>query len=144
MPAHRKDARARAMYDLYCQGLSLAGVARAFGTTRQAVYKMLTQRGWPLRPRPKPLPFISFGNRRYTLRRCGYYGATDGQRGYLHRDVWEASHGPIPQGFDIHHRDGNRANNALSNLELFEKAEHSRRFSTGHNQHTHPRLRHRG
>ncbi|HAR46340.1 MAG TPA: hypothetical protein DCS05_09285 [Nitrospiraceae bacterium] len=34
-----------------------------------------------------------------------------------HRCVWTAHHGSIPSGHVIHHRDGNRSNNAVDNLE---------------------------
>lgn len=43
---------------------------------------------------------------------------------YLHRDVWEAHHGPIPPGHQIHHRDGNPGNNDLGNLECVSAAAH--------------------
>jgi hypothetical protein len=34
----------------------------------------------------------------------------------IHRLVWEAFVGPIPEGYEIHHRDHNCGNNALWNL----------------------------
>lgn len=43
---------------------------------------------------------------------------------YLHRDVWAAAFGPIPDGCHIHHRDGNSVNNCLSNLECLPAADH--------------------
>ena len=36
----------------------------------------------------------------------------------LHRVVWEAFNGPIPRRLEINHKDINRSNNHLSNLEL--------------------------
>lgn len=36
----------------------------------------------------------------------------------VHRLVWEAHVGPVPAGMEIDHIDRNRANNALSNLQL--------------------------
>lgn len=44
---------------------------------------------------------------------------------YVHRLVWEAFRGPIPDGKEIHHKDGNRRNNSLSNLQLVTKKEHT-------------------
>ena len=44
----------------------------------------------------------------------------------LHRDVWRAAFGPIPPGCHIHHRDGNKANNRLANLECIDAKEHLR------------------
>lgn len=37
---------------------------------------------------------------------------------YVHRLVWEAFNGPIPEGFEINHKDEDKCNNALENLEL--------------------------
>lgn len=53
---------------------------------------------------------------------CGFYFQRDGRR--LHRVVWEAFNGEIPDGCHIHHRDGDRANNHPSNLELLTPDEH--------------------
>lgn len=122
----RKDAKAQAMYDLYLAGRSLAEVGAAFEVSRQTVYAMFKRRGWAMRARPEPLPFVEFNGRRYTMRTIGYYGATTGARSFLHRDVWEHHHGLIPPGYDIHHRDGDKTNNALENLELLTKADHAR------------------
>jgi DNA-binding transcriptional regulator YiaG len=36
----------------------------------------------------------------------------------LHRVIWEFVHGPISDDLEINHLDGNRSNNAISNLEL--------------------------
>ena len=59
--------------------------------------------------------------------KCGAYFQHTGKA--LHVEVWTQAHGPIPEGFEIHHRDHNRSNNALSNLELLEGSEHARLHS---------------
>ena len=43
-----------------------------------------------------------------------------------YRKIWESHHGPIPndQLYDIHHVDGNRSNNNISNLQLVTLQEH--------------------
>lgn len=41
-----------------------------------------------------------------------------------HRYVWEQANGPIPDGYDVHHIDGNGHNNDLSNLQLIKHGEH--------------------
>jgi hypothetical protein len=133
----RRDEKAQAMYARYRQGLSLAQVAAEFGVTRQSVYGLFQGRGWELRPRPQALEAVEFNGRRYTLRNTGYYGATTGARTLLHRDVWEHHHGTIPDGYDIHHRDHDKTNNALANLECLPKDEHARRYGTGCNQFVH-------
>lgn len=43
-----------------------------------------------------------------------------------HRRVWREQRGPIPSGFDVHHRNGNPADNSIENLELQPHAEHAR------------------
>lgn len=42
----------------------------------------------------------------------------------VHRVVYEAFKGAIPSGFQIHHKDGNKRNNCLSNLEAVSTAYH--------------------
>lgn len=42
---------------------------------------------------------------------------------YVHRAIWEAFNGPIPEGYEINHKDENRQNNNLENLELLTHLE---------------------
>lgn len=48
--------------------------------------------------------------------------------GYVleHRKVVYDTFGDIPTGLIVHHKDGNKANNDLSNLELMTRLEHQR------------------
>lgn len=46
---------------------------------------------------------------------------------HLHRYVWEQAYGPIPKNMVIHHKDFNRGNWNLNNLELLTRAEHLKR-----------------
>lgn len=43
---------------------------------------------------------------------------------YLHRDIWRRHHGEIPDGYQIHHVDGDPSNNDIENLELVDAKEH--------------------
>lgn len=58
----------------------------------------------------------------------GYYVVTSSKEGnhnkLLHRLVYEDAHGKIPDGYHVHHKDGNKTNNVLSNLELISESEH--------------------
>ncbi len=137
MAAPRCDERAQAMYDRYVQGLSLAQVAAEFDVSRQSVHMMFKRRGFDLRKRPPARPSCTFNGQTYTLRDNGYYAGTTGDRPLLHRDVWESVHGPIPDGYDIHHRDHDKTNNDIANLECLPKAEHARRYNIGCNGYSH-------
>lgn len=53
-------------------------------------------------------------------------------RKFLHRAVWEDANGPIPEGFHVHHKDGNRENNALENLDMVEGSKHLSEHHKGH------------
>lgn len=42
----------------------------------------------------------------------------------LHRYVWEYFNGTIPEGYHVHHIDGNKENNDISNLAMMSRHEH--------------------
>ena len=44
---------------------------------------------------------------------------------YCHRLAWEFVNGPIPDGMDIDHIDGNPSNNAISNLRLATRSQNN-------------------
>ena len=50
-----------------------------------------------------------------------YQGRSHGE----HRVVWIKANGPIPDGHIIHHKDGNKRNVAIDNLELMMLRPHS-------------------
>lgn len=41
-----------------------------------------------------------------------------------HRWVWEQANGPIPDGYEIHHRNHKKGDNRLENLELIKDHDH--------------------
>src|SRR5262252_8844376 len=67
------------------------------------------------------------GNR-YTRNSDGYYTRGKGRDWRsLHRDVWEAAHGPIPEGHEVHHRfDNDRDTTDIERLECLTVEEHRR------------------
>ena len=42
----------------------------------------------------------------------------------LHRLIWQKFRGVIPKGHHIHHKDGNKLNNSIENLECISHSEH--------------------
>jgi hypothetical protein len=40
--------------------------------------------------------------------------------------AWEQQHGPIPEGYQIHHRNGDKQDNRLENLEIVDPTTHKR------------------
>ena len=44
----------------------------------------------------------------------------------LHRYIWEKYNGKIPKGYEVHHKDKNRINYDINNLELIETELHHR------------------
>jgi hypothetical protein len=43
---------------------------------------------------------------------------------YEHRLVWERHHGSIPPGYHVHHKNGDRKDNRIENLELLAAFDH--------------------
>ena len=58
----------------------------------------------------------------------GYYLSApilfNGRQERMHRYVWRHHHGSIPDGHHIHHIDGNKGNNDISNLALIRGTDH--------------------
>ena len=48
---------------------------------------------------------------------------------YVHRIIWMLLKGPIPEGYHVHHIDGNRLNNDINNLECLSPDEHKRKHN---------------
>ena len=44
---------------------------------------------------------------------------------YLHILIYETFVGPIPEGYDIHHKNHNPSDNRLENLELLSRTDHA-------------------
>lgn len=131
MPAHRKNFD-RAV-ELYKAGLSIAEVAEQYSMTRQAMHKILARRGVEMR-HPNPQPVVEWQRRKFTRRENGYYAETTGDREYLHRAIWIEANGPIPEGYEVHHKNGDKEVNEIGNFELLSSVEHGKAHGFAGNQ----------
>lgn len=76
--------------------------------------------------REKGTGTVSTGYKKYFI---------NGRKASEHRLVWEKHNGPIPEGYVIHHKDGNGLNNSIDNLEMMTRSEHAR-YHKLHDNHT--------
>ena len=63
-----------------------------------------------------------FGYRRITCK--------DRRQRFEHVLVWEQHFGPVPEGYEIHHKNRNKLDNRIENLKLVTRLEH-KRFHSG-------------
>ncbi len=70
--------------------------------------------------------YIVFNGYRYFKTKYGYYIKRIDGRTNLHRDKWEHYNGPIPKNHFIHHKNHDKSDNRLCNLEPMERGEHSK------------------
>ena len=69
---------------------------------------------------------ISFNGKRFSWD-GKYYAPVGGykqEHKRFHQEVWQYYNGEIPKGYHIHHKDGDRANNEINNLEAVKIKEH--------------------
>ena len=122
-------------YALYLTGLSLDQVAKQLSVSRQCVYKAFKKRGFALRG-INFRPLQEYDGIKFTLRNTGYYSMTTNNRQLMHRYIWQKEKGTIPDGWDIHHVNGEKWDNRIENLECLPKSEHTRLYSPHNNQYT--------
>ena len=72
----------------------------------------------------RPSGAVLYDGEKWFPHKQGYYRNRLGQQ--MHRRVWECERGPIPDGYEIHHIDGDGYNNDLSNLMCVTRSEHCR------------------
>lgn len=132
---HDKKVETEIIIELYAQGYSCEKIAAMHSMTRQSVWERLRRKNINLRSKII-LPFIIYDGIKFTPSDNGYYRATSRKKHVsLHRYKYMKEVGKIPDGYDIHHKDGNKQNNKIENLECILKSEHTKRYSPHHNQH---------
>jgi hypothetical protein len=67
-----------------------------------------------------------YKGKRYTIDHHGYFSATNSSRTKLHRDIWQDHNGEIPEDHIVHHKNGDRLDNRIENLELMKWGEHTK------------------
>lgn len=72
-----------------------------------------------------------FDGRKFTRdEKTGYYlcstNDSTGSRKRMHVYVWEYYNGLVPDGYHIHHIDGDKSNNTIENLQLLSATEHEK------------------
>lgn len=68
--------------------------------------------------------FQYFDNKKFTRDdKTGYY-LNSTMRKRMHVYVWEYYNGAIPKGYEIHHKDCDKSNNNISNLEMLISSKH--------------------
>lgn len=69
-----------------------------------------------------------YAGKKYHIGADGYFrrgSKTRGDYERLHRRIYEDHHGPIPEGWHVHHRDGDKLNNDPANLEAVPADQHT-------------------
>lgn len=136
-PKRTNNFKIAEMYDCYRDGMSLATIAKLYCVSRQSVYSTFSSRGYRLRTKKLKGARIIDGVA-YTFDGQGYLrGTKDGKRVYLHKLVWQRANGPVPNGFQLHFKDGNKENCHIENLELVPFQQLSKTFNpNGRNQYS--------
>lgn len=76
----------------------------------------------------------TFGN--IAISDKGYYRFSGGENvhKYFHRVIWENFYGcEVPKGYHIHHKNGNKLDNCILNLQLVSKSQHHKHHQQGEN-----------
>lgn len=66
----------------------------------------------------------------YQDKKTGYWISTDYPRIRAHVWVWTCFHGKPPKGYHIHHKNENKSDNRIENLELISAGRHSKHHVT--------------
>ena len=74
---------------------------------------------------------ITYEGVRFVVNIHGHYQGSINTSLYLHRLIWEDNYGPIPDKHVIHHKNENKLDNRLDNLECLPWGEHTALHNLG-------------
>jgi len=77
----------------------------------------------------KPIGTEYVDNRGYLVRKINNDFPLTRRWKHTHLVEWEKHHGPVPAGFQVHMKDGNKKNISIENLELITRKENLERNS---------------
>lgn len=75
-----------------------------------------------------------FETKFYLDKKTGYWITTTCPKKRLHVVVWEYFNGKVPEKFHVHHKDEDKSNNDISNLELISAHDHMSMHMTEENR----------
>jgi len=112
-----KVPRAKEMFD---EGATVKEVAEFLGVSIPTAHSIKNGKTWVGDPRYRDVKPRA-DKHMYLYVDCVRSGKYDRRR--VHRVVWEAFNGPIPGRLEVNHKDLDRTNNSLENLELLTHRE---------------------
>jgi hypothetical protein len=115
---------AEKLYDQYLAGVAVKKIAELARLSCASIFARFKKYGFKTQ-RYQSHDFIIFRGERYAIQKTyKYYRGTSSHK-LLHRAIWEAKHGPIPAGTDIHHINGVKTDNNLKNLIAIKHDQHT-------------------
>jgi len=109
--------KAKQMFE---QGATLKAVAEFLNTSITTAHSIKHNKTWKgdVNFRPVKTRFDRYGYKNFNPSKDGIFGNKA-----IHRCMWEAFYGPIPNKLEINHKNLDRSDNRLDNLELLTHRE---------------------
>ena len=101
--------------DMFANGAALGDVAEFLGTSITTAFNIKHGKTWAGNSAARPVKTHVARDHYVRFSPCknGKYAKVS-----VHRAMWEAFNGPIPEGMEINHKNLDRADNRLDNFEL--------------------------
>lgn len=118
----RKELPVERIVERYTNGETTYELGKAYCVGRMTIWRRLVDAGVVLRRWGHTLGGPLHDNGDGRLRTKG----RDGRGCLIHRGCYEAVNGTIPDGYVVHHVDGDNTNNSIENLVAMTRGEHVR------------------